>query len=173
MPKINDHKHAWTERIGDECRANDIPFFLELVGYKEGVDEKGPEYAKLKPEVVAKSMEEFTKDRYGVDVLKVRDSGQPAVRGGRQVVQGHLRSYTKAEALDHFRVAADGDQQAVHLSVGRREQSRVHRGPGVRRGGRREVQRRALRTRHLERRHSDLRREGRKAFSRRGWRTRA
>src|SRR5450631_3717167 len=29
-PKINDLKHAWTERIGDECRSNDIPFFLEL-----------------------------------------------------------------------------------------------------------------------------------------------
>src|ERR1039458_4081403 len=42
--KINDHKHAWTERIGDECKANDIPFFLELVGYKEGLDEKGAEY---------------------------------------------------------------------------------------------------------------------------------
>src|SRR5690349_4992057 len=30
---INDHKQAWVERIGDECRAHDIPFFLELVGY--------------------------------------------------------------------------------------------------------------------------------------------
>ena len=49
---INDHKHAWVERIGDECRANDIPFFLEFVGYEEGVDEKGLEYAKKKPEIV-------------------------------------------------------------------------------------------------------------------------
>ena len=47
---INDHKHAWVERIGDECRANDIPFFLEFVGYEEGADEKGLEYAKKKPE---------------------------------------------------------------------------------------------------------------------------
>ena len=47
--KINDLKHAWTERIGDECRANDIPFFLELVGYKEGIDEKGADFAKLSP----------------------------------------------------------------------------------------------------------------------------
>src|SRR5438105_10412301 len=31
---INDHKHAWVERIGDECLANDIPFFLELIGYE-------------------------------------------------------------------------------------------------------------------------------------------
>src|SRR3954464_563390 len=69
--KINERKHAWVERIGDECRANDIPFFLELVGYEEGADEKGPAFAKKKPEIVAGSMKEFTKDRYGVEVLKV------------------------------------------------------------------------------------------------------
>src|SRR3954447_26025470 len=58
---INDLKQAWVERIGDECRANDIPFFLEFVGYEEGADEKGPEYARTKPEIVAGSMKEFTK----------------------------------------------------------------------------------------------------------------
>ena len=49
---VNDKKHAWVERIGDECRANDIPFFLEFVGYEEGADEKGLEFAKKKPEIV-------------------------------------------------------------------------------------------------------------------------
>jgi tagatose 1,6-diphosphate aldolase len=40
-PEINNLKHAWIERIGDECRAHDIPFFLEFVGYDEsGADEK-------------------------------------------------------------------------------------------------------------------------------------
>ena len=68
---VNDKKHAWVERIGDECRANDIPFFLEFVGYEEGADEKGLEYAKKKPHIVTESMREFSKDRYGVDVLKV------------------------------------------------------------------------------------------------------
>ena len=68
---VNEKKHAWVERIGDECRGNDIPFFLEFVGYEEGADEKGPEYAKKKPEIVTGSMREFTKDRYGVDVMKV------------------------------------------------------------------------------------------------------
>src|SRR5246127_4338209 len=37
--EINDVKHAWVERIGAECVAADVPFFLELVGYEEGVDE--------------------------------------------------------------------------------------------------------------------------------------
>ena len=68
---INNHKQAWVERIGDECQSNDIPFFLEFVGYEEGMDEKGLEYAKKKPEIVIGAMKEFTKDRYGVDVMKV------------------------------------------------------------------------------------------------------
>src|SRR5712664_293857 len=68
---VNDKKHAWVERIGDECRANDIPYFLEFVGYEEGADEKGLEYARKKPQIVTESMKEFSKDRYGVDVLKV------------------------------------------------------------------------------------------------------
>src|SRR5881392_1246430 len=68
--KINDIKHAWVERIGDECRANDIPFFLEFVTYEEGADEKGLEFAKKKPQAVIGAMKEFSKDRYGVDVLK-------------------------------------------------------------------------------------------------------
>src|SRR6186997_221006 len=68
---INNKKHAWVERLGDECRANDIPFFLEFVGYEEGADEKGVEYARKKPAIVTGAMAEFTKERYGVDVMKV------------------------------------------------------------------------------------------------------
>ena len=135
MQKINDHKHAWTERIGDECRANDIPFFLELVGYKEGMDEKGAEFAKLKPEVVAKSMEEFSKDRYGVDVLKVEIPVNLQYVEGAQVLQGNqgLHQGGSAGSLPRRR---RHDQQAVHLPVGGRQQPGVHRRPGVRRGSR-------------------------------------
>ena len=50
-PAINDHKHAWVERIGDECRANDIPFFLEVIAYEDGLDEKGLDFAKKKPQL--------------------------------------------------------------------------------------------------------------------------
>src|SRR6201997_566658 len=69
---VNDLKHAWIERIGDECLAHDIPFFLEFVGYDaEGGDEKSVAYAKKKPEIVSGAMAEFGKARYNVDVLKV------------------------------------------------------------------------------------------------------
>ncbi len=116
--KINDHKHAWTERIGDECKANDIPFFLELVGYKEGLDEKGAEYAKLKPEVVAKSMEEFSRDRYGVDVLKVEVPVNLQFVEGARSFKG-AKAYTKKEALDHYRAAAGATGKPfIYLSAG-------------------------------------------------------
>ena len=47
---VNDLKQAWVERIGDECRAHDIPFFLELVGYDtHGEGEKGIGYASASP----------------------------------------------------------------------------------------------------------------------------
>ena len=82
--QINDKKHAWVERIGDECRANDIPFFLEFVGYEEGADEKGLAFAKKKPEIVTASMKEFTKDRYGVDAER---SGAPVT-----IVTGSVRA---------------------------------------------------------------------------------
>ena len=71
-PKVNAKKHAIMERIGRECEEEDIAFFLEFVGYDpKGGDEKGLEYAKLKPEIVIRGMEEFAKDQYKVDVLKV------------------------------------------------------------------------------------------------------
>src|ERR1700749_1723513 len=71
-PEINDVKQAFIERIGDECRAHDIPFFCEFVGYDaDGGDEKSVEYARKKPSIVAGAMTEFSKPRYGVDVLKV------------------------------------------------------------------------------------------------------
>jgi tagatose 1,6-diphosphate aldolase len=116
--KINEHKQAWVERIGDECRENDIPFFLELIGYKEGVDEKGAEFAKLKPEVVAKSMEEFSKDRYGVDVLKVEIPINLQYVEGAKSFKG-TKAYSKAEALAHYRAAARATNKPfIYLSAG-------------------------------------------------------
>jgi tagatose 1,6-diphosphate aldolase len=116
--KINKLKHAWAERIGDECRANDIPFFLELVGYKEGIDEKGPEFAKLKPEVVSKSMEEFSKDRYGVDVLKVEIPINMQFVEGARSFKG-TKVYSKQQALDHYRAAASTTKKPfIYLSAG-------------------------------------------------------
>jgi len=115
---VNDKKHAWVERIGDECRANDIPFFLEFVGYEEGADEKGLEFAKKKPAIVAGSMEEFTKDRYGVDVMKVEVPINMKFVEGARCYAGQ-KAYSKEEAKQHFRRAAGvATRPFIYLSAG-------------------------------------------------------
>jgi tagatose 1,6-diphosphate aldolase len=115
---INDRKHAWVERLGDECRANDIPFFLEFVGYEEGADEKGLEFAKKKPEIVKASMAEFTKDRYGVDVMKVEvPINMKFVEGAKSF--GGQKAYTREEAKKLFLDAASvATKPFIYLSAG-------------------------------------------------------
>jgi tagatose 1,6-diphosphate aldolase len=115
---VNDKKHAWVERIGDECRANDIPYFLEFVGYEEGADEKGFDYAKKKPQIVIESMREFSKPRYGVDVLKVEvPVNMKFVEGAK--VYGGQTAYTKKQAIDLFHKAANvATKPFIYLSAG-------------------------------------------------------
>jgi tagatose 1,6-diphosphate aldolase len=117
-PAINDKKHAWVERIGDECRANDIPYFLEFVGYEEGADEKGLDFAKKKPEIVSQSMAEFSKERYGVDVLKVEiPINMKFVEGAKSF--GGQKAYSKQEAMEHFHAAAAVTKKPfIYLSAG-------------------------------------------------------
>ena len=115
---INDRKHAWVERIGDECRANDIPFFLEFVAYEDGLDEKGFDFARKKPEMVIGSMAEFTKDKYGVDVLKVEVPVNMKYVEGANCFAGQ-KAYSKQEAMDHFRKAAKvATRPFIYLSAG-------------------------------------------------------
>ena len=115
---VNDKKHAWVERIGDECRANDIPFFLEFVGYEEGADEKGLEYAKKKPQIVTASMAEFTKDRYGVDVMKVEIPVNMKFVAGTKSFGGQS-AYTRDEAQRWFLESAKvATKPFIYLSAG-------------------------------------------------------
>ncbi len=117
-PKINDVKHAWVERIGDECRANDIPFFLEFIGYEEGADEKGLEYARKKPQIVSDAMKEFSKDRYGIDVLKVEVPINMKFVEGTKSFAGQ-KAYSRQEAMDLFRKAASVTSKPfIYLSAG-------------------------------------------------------
>src|SRR5579863_2297460 len=118
-PKVNDIKHAFIERIGAESEAYDIPFFLEFVGYDpKGGDEKGFEFAKQKPEIVTKSMAEFSKPQYHVDVLKVEVPINAEFVEGSSVYKGQ-KAYSRAEALDHFRkAAAVATKPFIYLSAG-------------------------------------------------------
>ena len=107
----NDHKLAMIERIGAECAALDMPFFLEPVGYDvDGLDVKGLEYAKRKPEIVLRTMEELSKDVYQVDILKVEFPVNSAYLG---------EAYSREEALDWYRrVDAAARRPYIYLSAG-------------------------------------------------------
>jgi tagatose 1,6-diphosphate aldolase len=117
--KVNDIKHAFIERIGAECEDVQIPFFLEFVGYDpNGGDEKGLEFAKQKPQIVLESMKEFSKPRYKVDVLKVEVPVNAEYVEGSSVYKGQA-AYTRAEALEHYRKAADVTSLPfIYLSAG-------------------------------------------------------
>lgn len=118
--EINNLKHAFVERIGDECNGQDIPYFLEFVGYDPtGGDEKGIAYAKRKPESVIRSMEEFTKDQYSVDVMKAEvPINMKFVEGVKSNI-GKGSAYTRKEAIELFRKsAAVSKKPFIYLSAG-------------------------------------------------------
>ena len=113
-PKVNERKHQIMERIGKECEEEDIAFFLEFVGY----DPKGEvapagggsasggkdlAYAKIKPDVVIKSMEEFSKDKYKVDVLKVEIPIDVKFLKGSKAFNGTEIAYDWEQAKEIFR----------------------------------------------------------------------
>jgi tagatose 1,6-diphosphate aldolase len=117
-PAVNEIKHAWIERIGAECDAIDVPFFLEFVGYEEGGDEKGIGFARKKPEIVAGSMAEFSKPQYGVDILKVEVPVNMAFVAGTKSCKGDA-AYTRDQAKEHFRRAASAAKKPfIYLSAG-------------------------------------------------------
>jgi tagatose 1,6-diphosphate aldolase len=118
-PQVNDIKHAFIERIGAECETNQIPFFLEFVGYDpKGGDEKGLEFAKQKPQVVMGAMQEFSKPQYYVDVLKVEVPINANFVEGSSVYKGQ-KAYSRSEALDYFRrAAAVAKKPFIYLSAG-------------------------------------------------------
>jgi tagatose 1,6-diphosphate aldolase len=115
---VNDQKHVWVERVGAECVAADASFFLELVCYDEEMDAATIEFARSKPEIVARSLEEFSKPQYAVDVFKVGVPVNPAFVEGI-ATHGGTVAYTQAEALEHFRRAdAASKRPFIYLSEG-------------------------------------------------------
>jgi tagatose 1,6-diphosphate aldolase len=116
---VNDRKKAWLERIGAECKSVDIAYFLEFLAYDvhgEGMD--SIEYARRKPEIVLKSMEEFTKERYGADVLKIEVPINTAYVEGTKAFRGQ-KVHTRAEAMELIRAeAALTKKPMIFLSAG-------------------------------------------------------
>jgi tagatose 1,6-diphosphate aldolase len=118
-PNVNEIKHAFVERVGAECEAHGLAFFLEFLGYDpHGGDEKGLAFARLRPRIVIGSMQEFSKPRYKADVLKVETPINPRYTGGMRSWKGET-AYSRAEALKFFREASDASGKPfIYLSAG-------------------------------------------------------
>ena len=116
---INNVKHAFIERIGAECVASDVAFFLEPVTYADDFDTGGAGYARLKPGKVTRATAEFSKPQYGVDILKVEIPINPRyLQDAPGSVAGET-VYTHAEAIEHFQTAAAAARLPfVYLSAG-------------------------------------------------------
>jgi tagatose 1,6-diphosphate aldolase len=119
-PAVNRIKEAFIERVGAECRANDIPFFLEPLAYSDTVgDEKSFEFAKVKPAKVRKYMEVFSQPRYGIDVLKVEVPINIRYVEGTSANKDGQVAYTREEAKRFFREAAAVSRLPfIYLSAG-------------------------------------------------------
>ncbi len=115
---INAYKQAWVTRVGEECRESELPFFLEIVSYHDDLDEKSPEFARIKPDAVTRAIVEFCKPGYAVDVLKV---GVPV--NMHFVESSSLpRSqavYSRSQARSHFKHASQAASLPfIYLSEG-------------------------------------------------------
>ena len=108
-PEINDIKHALVERIGSECIAEDIPYFVEILTYDASdMDVTSREYASLKPHKVNGAMREFSKPQYNADVLKVEVP----------VNMNFVEDYTSEEPVytaDEARAYFKEQSEATHL----------------------------------------------------------
>lgn len=105
---INDQKHAIIERIGAECKAADVIFFLEPYTYSDSIpDEKSLGYARVKPHKVLGTMRDFSEPRFRVDVLKVEvPVNMKYVQGTSAHAPGTPYAHTHAEAIAAFQAAA-------------------------------------------------------------------
>lgn len=115
--EINEQKHAFIERLGSECVAEELPFFLELVSYDAaGLDANSTEYAKVKPHKVNDMMTIFSDENYHVDVLKVE------VPVNMNFVEGYAKGevvYSKEEAATYYaEQSAATELPFIFLSAG-------------------------------------------------------
>ncbi len=90
-PSVNRAQQDYTKRIGEECAKADIPFLFELLVYPLAKDaDQTKDYVEMKgkkADDVLKSVEEFAKPDYGVDVFKLESPVNAADADGSAEVQ--------------------------------------------------------------------------------------
>jgi tagatose 1,6-diphosphate aldolase len=126
----NQEKFAVIERIGAECEAHGLPFFLEPVLYdashpvlQTGISadqrtEQLFEFARKKPQLIVDMMREFSRERYLVDILKVEFPVVAQFVDGSKTFSGRP-AYSYDQAVEWYRRAdAAAGLPYIYLSAG-------------------------------------------------------
>ena len=115
--EVLEHQHALVEQVGRDCREHDIAFLLEPLVYPLGGSAAGDSYhedAGKRPEMVLATVEEFRKERYGIDIFKLET---PIAAGA--IVDPDDGSAEAAQTQGWFdRIDAQLDRPWVMLSAG-------------------------------------------------------
>lgn len=115
--EINDVKHAFVERVGAECEAVGVPLFLEPVTYDDALPD-AVAFAEKQPAYVKETVAEFSKERYGVDILKV----ELAVSGSYVDGLGspaEEKLFSRDETVKHLQEAGSlAKKPFIYLSAG-------------------------------------------------------
>ncbi|TCP97282.1 tagatose-bisphosphate aldolase [Cricetibacter osteomyelitidis] len=111
---VNDVKKTFVERVGAECKAEGLPFFLEILTYDAEISNKKA-FASLKPHKVIEAMKQYSDPRFAVDVLKVE------VPVDMNFVQSYGDDvvHTAAQAQTYFKQQSDATNLPfIFLSAG-------------------------------------------------------
>ncbi len=109
--EIQERKRVWVERVGSECAGCDVPFFLEIVPYQDGLDSRQCDARILKTSLLRGCFESWGACNYG---LCRRFLG--FFRRVRAHSRGSPRAFSKCRC---------GNCQAVPVSLCWSQQSRV------------------------------------------------
>lgn len=113
--EINARKHDLVQKVGAECKANNIRYLMEPLVYHPTIQPGTAEYAAIKPDLVRRATEVFSHEKFGADVLKVE------VPVDLNFVEGFGEAMmSRKEALQAFRDAAEPakNHKLVYLSAG-------------------------------------------------------
>lgn len=114
-PALNARKCNLVERVGADCAAQGVSFLMEPLVYHPAIAAGTAAFAAIKPDLVRRTVEVFSQERFKVDTLKIEvpvDLGFVAGWGYPQ--------RTKEEAMASFRSATSAARglRVVFLSAG-------------------------------------------------------
>ncbi len=114
-PALNVRKQALVAQIGADCVANGLDFLMEPLVYHPSFPPGSEAFARVKPDLVARTVEVFAQARFQVAMLKIE------VPVDLAFVEGYgVPMMTRQAALDAFRNAAAAARgiPIVYLSAG-------------------------------------------------------